>query len=221
MGRRSQDGEFPLLNSIGLKVCDIRGDGKHLIPRIIPPATWWCSSLAIITNRSCSSLGNCLFSALSDQIYGHQDKHSEIRQTVVQFMRDNRSQFIKFVPVHEYRRNPKRKNTAAPSSSIGARAATEDEQNSAYDTYLASMARGGTYGGHLEIQAFSTSYNTDVKIYHFDWVSHVRALADDGAVKRPVAHVAYHVRILSGSINLTSLMKYTAGLGTLFFCPKY
>lgn len=164
MGRRSDDAEFPLLKALSLVACSIRGDG------------------------------NCLFNALSDQLFGHQNNHFEIRETVINYMRNNRNEFIHFVVVDGTRRNPKRKTTTASStSSFSFSAATDDEQSRAYEDHLKTMARGGTYGDNLEIIAFSKAYDTDVKIFNSSGAYYVRAVDDNGAEQRPVAYIAYHV----------------------------
>jgi hypothetical protein len=151
---------------------------------------------AITTNVSRFPIGNCLFNALSDQIFGHQNKHYEIRDTVIEYLRNNRSQFIHFVTVDGSRRNPKRKNTAASStSSFSFSAATDEEQNLAYEAHLKSMAQGGTYGDNIEIIAFTKAYSTDVKIFNSFAAYYIRAADDNGAEERPVAYIAHHVCI--------------------------
>jgi hypothetical protein len=192
MGRRSQDGEFPLLKVAGLKACDIRGDGTYTRPPTPLHSHNFKLLLVIATNSLCYFIGNCLFNALSDQIYGHQNNNREIRSIVIEYMRNNRDQFIHFINVDVNRRNPKRKNTAA-SASWSFTAATEEEQNEAYEAHLGSMSRGGTYGDNVEIIAFAKEYNTDVKIYQDNYSYYVRAVPDDGAEVRPIARIAYHV----------------------------
>jgi OTU domain-containing protein 3 len=141
-------------------------------------------------------IGNCLFNALSDQIFGDQSKHHEIRAAVIQHMRDNADDYKSFVPVERgggQRRNPKRKNAGAFSTPFNNEPATLEEIDRNFEVHLERMAKGGTYGDNLEIRAFSRAYNTDVKIYNFDNAYYVRA--DDDDAVRPVAHIAYHVRV--------------------------
>lgn len=52
------------------------------------------------------------------------------------------------------------------------------------------MARGGTYGDNMEITAFSSAYDVDVKIYQRDFAYMVTGCGND--VQRPIAHIAYH-----------------------------
>ena len=41
--------------------------------------------------------GNCLFRALSDQLYGEDARHAEIRTDVVDYIRSNREDFEPFL----------------------------------------------------------------------------------------------------------------------------
>jgi OTU domain-containing protein 3 len=139
-------------------------------------------------------LGNCLFNALSDQIYGNQARHAEIRMGVIRYMRENPEKFKPFLTVGGgQRRNPKRKNAGAFSSRFAFTVATEEETNAAYEAHLTQMAQGGTWGDNIEIIAFSYAYNTDVKIYKASHAYYVRVSAENNV--RPVAHIAYHVSV--------------------------
>ncbi|PNS18865.1 hypothetical protein CAC42_5404 [Sphaceloma murrayae] len=155
--------EFPLLSALGLYAADIRGDG------------------------------NCLFNALSDQIYGNQDRHHEIRSRVIEYMREHASYYKQFLDVHPgggVRRNPKRKTTAAQSSPLNFERPAPEDVDRVFEQHLTTMARGGTWGDNMEIQAFSSAFNTDVKIYQRDF-AYMMAAADSREL-RPVAHIAYH-----------------------------
>jgi hypothetical protein len=186
--------EFPVLRSLGLQACRIRGDGESTKP----PSTLRDLEHSIcqvsVTNLLSSYLGNCLFNALSDQVYGDQNRHAEIRQVTIQHMRENPDQFKPFLTVGAgQRRNPKRKNAGGFSSTFAFARATEAETDAAYEAHLTQMARGGTWGDNIEIQAFAQAYNTDVKIYHADYAYYVKAAPDH--TLRPVAHIAHHVGI--------------------------
>jgi hypothetical protein len=191
---RSQE-EFPQLEALGLKACDIRGDGKYTRP----PRTLHSSQphifRAMNTDPSSSSpTGNCLFNALSDQLYGDQDRHQEIRQAVIKYMRENPDDFKPFIPVGQgHRRNPKRKNAGAFSSQFSFEAATEEQTERAWEDHLERMAQGGTYGDNLEILAFTKAYNTDVQIFQYNEILYSRAHEDK--IVRPIAYIAYHVRV--------------------------
>lgn len=138
--------------------------------------------------------GNCLFNALSDQLYGHQNEHPTIRSRVIKYMREHSAYYKQFIDVHPgggIRRNPKRKNAGAYSSPANYVPPSEEDINRVFESHLQNMARGGTYGDNMEITAFSSAYEVDVKIYQRDFAYMVTASGDEG--HRPVAHIAYHL----------------------------
>jgi hypothetical protein len=71
------------------------------------------------------------------------------------------------------------------------------------------MAQGGTYGDNMEIQAFAKAYNYDVKIFLFDHAYYVRALHD--GIVRPIAYIAYHVRVLENLLRTRTDFLYRLG----------
>ncbi|PIA89360.1 hypothetical protein CB0940_07387 [Cercospora beticola] len=158
--------EFPLLSSLGLYAADIRGDG------------------------------NCLFNALSDQLYGHQNEHAAIRSRVIDYMREHADYYKQFIDVNPgggIRRNPKRKNAGSYSSPASFQPPSPADIDRVFENHLASMARGGTYGDNMEIVAFSSAMGYDVKIYQRDYAFMVSGGSDgEGDTSRPVAHIAYH-----------------------------
>lgn len=168
MGRRASkrnpQDDFPLLKEMGLKVITIKGDG------------------------------NCLFSSLSDQVFGVPSKHLEVRETIVKYMRENRATFQPFMSFEAGRgikRNPKRKNTAVAAVDA---APTDAQLEAAYEEYVNRMARAGIWGDNMEIRAFAAAYGWDVRIYQVDYsyvVSGGVEAVDDGKA-RNIAHIAYH-----------------------------
>ncbi|KAF2148999.1 cysteine proteinase [Myriangium duriaei CBS 260.36] len=155
--------EFPLLSALGLYAADIRGDG------------------------------NCLFNSLSDQIYGSQDQHPDIRAKVIEYMREHGAYYKMFLDVHPgggTRRNPKRKTTGAYTSPQTFEPPTQEDIDRVFEQHLQVMAQGGTWGDNMEIQAFSSAYDIDVKIYQRDFAFMIQASQDGQS--RPVAHIAYH-----------------------------
>ncbi|EMC91719.1 hypothetical protein BAUCODRAFT_79130, partial [Baudoinia panamericana UAMH 10762] len=157
--------EFPLLSALGLYAAEIRGDG------------------------------NCLFNALSDQLYGHQNQHAAIRSRVIDYMREHATYYKQFIDVHPgggIRRNPKRKNAGAYSTPANIPPPTEADIDRVFESHLLSMAQGGTYGDNMEITAFSSAYDVDVKIYQRDFAYMVTGGGPEYRA-RPVAHIAYHM----------------------------
>ncbi|KAL1640525.1 hypothetical protein SLS58_006875 [Diplodia intermedia] len=161
--RRSNDDEFPLLSGLGLYAAEILGDG------------------------------NCLFNALSDQLYGHQAAHRDIRERTVEYMRDNACEFKSFISVNPgggVRRNPKRKNVGAYSTPYSQQVPTEEEIEQTFQRHLDTMAKGGTWGDNVELQAFARAYGVTVKIYQRDFAYYVTPFQDEQ--KRDIVHIAYH-----------------------------
>ncbi|WPH04430.1 Hypothetical protein R9X50_00732100 [Acrodontium crateriforme] len=160
----ASDHEFPLLDAMGLYAADIRGDG------------------------------NCLFNALSDQLYGNQDQHTAIRARVIDYMRSHATYYKQFIDVHPgggIRRNPKRKNAGAYSSPANFIPPSTADIDRVFESHLESMARGGTYGDNMEITAFSSAYEVDVKIYQRDFAYMISGSGEGRHNK--VAHIAYHM----------------------------
>lgn len=135
-----------------------------------------------------------MFNALSDQLYGHQAAHREIRERTVEYMRDHASEFKAFISVNPgggVRRNPKRKNVGAYSTPYNQQAPTEEEIEQTFQRHLETMAKGGTWGDNVEVQAFARAYDVTVKIYHRDFAYYVTPFQDEQ--KRTIVHIAYHV----------------------------
>ena len=145
-------------------------------------------------SRISGCAGNCLFHALSDQLYGNQSEHAAIRAHVVNYMREHGSyykQFVDALPGGATRRNPKRKNAGAYSSPANYIPPSQADIDNMFEKYLQNMANGGVYGDNMEIVAFASAYNWDVKIYQRDFAYMVSGSEDES--QRPVAHIAYHL----------------------------
>ncbi|KAL8653436.1 MAG: hypothetical protein Q9210_002093 [Variospora velana] len=157
------DSEFPLLNAAGLYVVDTTGNG------------------------------NCLFHALSDQLYGHQSKYKELRERTIGYMRDNGDYFKHFLEVHPgggSRRNPKRKNAGSYATKTNTGPASAAEIDAVFEGHLNRMAKGGTYGDNMELVAFSKALYVDVTIYQRKFAYQV--YAKNGPCGLPNMHIAYH-----------------------------
>ena len=82
--------------------------------------------------------GNCLFRALSYQLYGTQDVQNLIRERLCDYMQVEQQYFQEFVT---------------------------GEDGSRLSNYIANMRNDRTWGGNLELQAFSELYQCTVEIY--------------------------------------------------------
>lgn len=86
--------------------------------------------------------GNCLFRAVSLQVYGQSDNHAEVRERCLDFMAQNEEHYSNFV------------------------AATDEDRT--FQDYIARKRRDGVHGNHAEIQAVSELYNRPVEVYSVD-----------------------------------------------------
>ncbi|KAL8959799.1 MAG: hypothetical protein Q9193_003394 [Seirophora villosa] len=157
------DSEFPLLNAAGLYVVNTTGNG------------------------------NCLFHALSDQLYGDQSKYKELRETTIGYMRDNGNYFKHFLEVHPgggSRRNPKRKNAGSYATRANTAPPSVADVDGVFEGHLHRMAKGGTYGDNMELVAFSKALHVDVTIYQRKFAYQV--YANNAPCGLPNLHIAYH-----------------------------
>lgn len=83
--------------------------------------------------------GNCLFRALSDQLYGTEQQHAQLRHDAVEHIRVN-AEFFKFY--------------------------IEDDEPIA--DYLATMAKDGIWGGQLEMTALAEKMHFNVIVHQVD-----------------------------------------------------
>uniref|UniRef100_A0A7S2K5T8 ubiquitinyl hydrolase 1 n=1 Tax=Leptocylindrus danicus TaxID=163516 RepID=A0A7S2K5T8_9STRA len=79
--------------------------------------------------------GNCLFRAVSLQVYGDTNMHNEVRRRCMDFMQGESEHFAKFIP---------------------------DEN---FEHYIHRKRRDGVHGNNPEIQAISELYNRPVEVY--------------------------------------------------------
>ncbi|CAE6462607.1 unnamed protein product [Rhizoctonia solani] len=79
--------------------------------------------------------GNCLFRALSDQIYGTPNEHLVLRKDICAFMAAHKERFEAFV---------------------------DDDRS--WEQHISAMRNNGTYGGHLELTAFAQLKVVNVKV---------------------------------------------------------
>lgn len=86
------------------------------------------------------SFRNCLFRALSDQLYGTTEKHLSLRRETVDFMRKNREDFEPFHP----------------------------EDFSPFDHHLDCLERDGTYAGNDSLVAFARAKNVTIVIHQLN-----------------------------------------------------
>ncbi|KAN0142035.1 cysteine proteinase [Lactarius tabidus] len=92
--------------------------------------------------------GNCLFRALSDQLYGTESRHIQLRKDICDWIQSHSLRYAPFV---------------------------DDERG--LDVHLSLMRQPATYGGHLELSAFAHMKKCNVKViqpglvYLIEWAA--------------------------------------------------
>eukprot|EP01056_Protomagalhaensia_sp_Gyna25_P002332 Protomagalhaensia_sp_Gyna_25__2331@NODE_2285_length_1174_cov_8_918062_g1892_i0_p1_GENE_NODE_2285_length_1174_cov_8_918062_g1892_i0NODE_2285_length_1174_cov_8_918062_g1892_i0_p1_ORF_typecomplete_len289_score22_41OTU/PF02338_19/3_6e26Peptidase_C65/PF10275_9/0_4Peptidase_C65/PF10275_9/0_72Nt_Gln_amidase/PF09764_9/0_15DUF3293/PF11697_8/1DUF3293/PF11697_8/2_9e02_NODE_2285_length_1174_cov_8_918062_g1892_i02431109 len=104
--------------------------------------------------------GNCLFRSFSDQLHGHQEGHLEIRAAIVAYIANHETRFSVFL----------------------------DESDGDIGEYCQKMSRNSTWGGQIEIQAFSLMYGVNVLIHQSSLVA---LEIINWPVTHPCAQLAY------------------------------
>lgn len=80
--------------------------------------------------------GNCLFRCVSEQIEENENNYEIYRQKCVEYMKENKDDFIPFL-----------------------------EENEPFDTYIEKISKDGEWGGNLEIYALSMALKMNFYIY--------------------------------------------------------
>jgi OTU-like cysteine protease len=94
--------------------------------------------------------GNCLFRAVSLQVYGSADSHSEVRERCMDYMAQNEEHFSNFI---------------AATSDDELKIPQASESMSAFQAYVTRKRMKGVHGNHTEIQALSELFNRPVEVY--------------------------------------------------------
>ncbi|KAL1998646.1 hypothetical protein VTN02DRAFT_5805 [Thermoascus thermophilus] len=138
--------------------------------------------------------GNCLYYALSDQLYGDWSHCDEIRARLANHMTAHEEYFMSFTAaVGGERRAPRRAAAAKLSSSsyVGPAASVKD-QRAKFETRVAESRKNGVWGGSEEIQAFCQSYKRDVRVYMESGIQNFRDVNAPENEEREVVHIAFH-----------------------------
>jgi len=89
-----------------------------------------------LTIKDVAGDGNCLFRAIADQMEGNPNKHPTYRKRICEFIDTNRDDYEPFL-----------------------------EDDELWEEYMPRMKANGTWGGHMEIQAFSLAYSVNITIH--------------------------------------------------------
>ncbi|KAH7068754.1 hypothetical protein BKA63DRAFT_422717 [Paraphoma chrysanthemicola] len=161
--------EFPILVANALYAGDIRGDG------------------------------NCLFNALSDQLFGHQEMHEVLRTATIEHMRENSDFYRQYMAANSVRRNPKRKTTVALPTRIDTTYYTEEQLQLQFEEHVEKMGQPGEWADNMEVSAFASAFNVHVRLWQADYTYLISprtyyAPSDDPTAvdDRQTLHIAYH-----------------------------
>lgn len=86
--------------------------------------------------KSISTDGNCLFRAVSDQLFKNDDNYREIRTQVVEHLLKKEEDYKHFI-----------------------------ENDESYESYVDRIRKDGTWGGQIELQAVGEIFNVNILIY--------------------------------------------------------
>ncbi|KAL1879444.1 hypothetical protein Plec18167_003898 [Paecilomyces lecythidis] len=140
--------------------------------------------------------GNCLYRALSDQMYGVFDHFEEIRNRLANHIQTHPEYFMNFMSaMGGERRAPRRAAAAASrssSSSVTPTPASKEQQIQKFETRVEESRKNGSWGGSEEIQAFCQSYKRDVRVYMDSGIQDFRDVSAPGDEEREVVHIAFH-----------------------------
>ncbi|RAL06144.1 OTU domain-containing protein [Aspergillus ibericus CBS 121593] len=161
--------EIPCLNELGLYALPTEGDG------------------------------NCLYYALSDQLYGDFAHADQIRDRLADHISANKDYFMSFIAAAGgERRAPRRAAAAAArqsycssSSASPAPPSAKDKERS-FDSKVAESRKKGVWGGAEEIQAFCQSFKKDVNVYTMYGIQNFRDVHAPEAEEREIVHIAFH-----------------------------
>lgn len=87
--------------------------------------------------------GNCLFEAVSQCLFGTNNKHQIVRNDAVTYMETNKEDFESFIADANNNRN--------------------DES---FENYVSRMRQDREWGDMVELQAISNCYSVDIAIYY-------------------------------------------------------
>ncbi|GAD94098.1 OTU-like cysteine protease [Paecilomyces variotii No. 5] len=140
--------------------------------------------------------GNCLYRALSDQMYGEPDHFEEIRNRLANHIQTHPEYFMNFMSaMGGERRAPRRAAAAASrssSSSLTPVPASKEQQIQKFETRVEESRKNGSWGGSEEIQAFCQSYKRDVRVYMDSGIQDFRDVSAPADEEREVVHIAFH-----------------------------
>ncbi|CAI5707790.1 hypothetical protein KXD40_008237 [Peronospora effusa] len=107
--------------------------------------------------------GNCLFRALSDQLFGDQQQYQQVREKIVNYLEQHRNDFEPFM---------------------------EDEEK--FEKYCDRMRDNGTWGGNQELYAAARLFQVYIIVHQNQPSARIMVIECDQLKPTRVIHVAYH-----------------------------
>lgn len=101
-----------------------------------------------LTIRDVAHDGNCFFRAVSDQLFGSEETHFELRNQACDYLSQNQKRYESFI-----------------------------EDHSSFDDYVTNMRKNGIWADNLEIQAISETLGVNIRIHRsqespYDIINH-------------------------------------------------
>lgn len=172
--------------------------------------------------------GNCLFNALSDQLYGNQDMHEVLRTTTIEHMKDSADFYRQYMACNTVRRNPKRKTAAAAANRLDTTCYTDEQLQQQFEEHVEKMGQPGEWADNMEVSAFASALNVNVRLWQADYTylfsprtcytSNEGLAAQDS---RQTLHIAYHVSHATTDYPAGTVLTCQLDLGALLFRPQY
>jgi hypothetical protein len=173
--------KFPLLEAARLEEFRIRADGQFP-PHLASPS----HHMGLASNRY---TGNCLFSAVADQLYADASRHAEIRAAAVAYEKANEAAIRPYVTTarsSDRLRGSKRKNNnpTVPADP------TQAQLDAIWEYHTAELAKLSTWGGETEVLAISNHYRVHIQVHraYEDTVTHYGEALDEGL---PFIHIGF------------------------------
>ena len=124
--------------------------------------------------------GNCLFRAIADQVFGNEELHEDIREEIIDYIKDHESFCANFI-----------------------------EDNESFSSYISRMSCNGTWGGYLELCSAANLLNIQIVVHQaIGPTLTIDCDSDNIAFKKKknnsvaIAHLSYHGKCHFNSVRL-------------------
>ncbi|KKY14339.1 putative extracellular otu-like cysteine [Phaeomoniella chlamydospora] len=139
--------------------------------------------------------GHCLFASLADQVYGSHDRHPEMRQDIVQYIRKHPEDFFEWIDVQEELEiGTGKRSTRKKKIKDGEEPEEEDKDIQDHFTALNNRLErmeGREWGDEIEIAAFCQAFDYDVVLFTPTGLRVLTNPKHDLRLERRRIHIAY------------------------------